>query len=74
MSNYCKGCAFKPQDSVGEQACPITTLYWDFLIRHQDRLERNPRMAMQVRNAKRLTLEQRKHIQTQAQAHRASLT
>jgi deoxyribodipyrimidine photolyase-related protein len=73
MSNYCKGCAFKPQDSVGEQACPITTLYWDFLIRHQEELERNPRMVMQVRNAKRLTDETRAQIQAQAQMHRASV-
>lgn len=73
MSNYCKGCAFKPQDSVGEQACPMTTLYWDFLIRHQDWLERNPRMVMQVKNAKRLSDEARTQIQAQAQAHRNSV-
>jgi deoxyribodipyrimidine photolyase-related protein len=73
MSNYCKGCAFKPQDSVGDQACPMTTLYWDFLIRHQDWLEHNPRMVMQVKNAKRLSDEARTQIQAQAQAHRNSV-
>ncbi len=73
MSNYCKGCAFKPDISVGEQACPITTLYWDFLIRHEALLTRNPRMGMQIRNAQRLSPEQRRHIQTQAQAHRDAL-
>ncbi len=73
MSNYCKGCAYKPQDAVGDQACPITTLYWDFLIRHEDRLSRNPRMGMQVRNAQRLSAHMRDQIQAQAQAHRDAL-
>jgi deoxyribodipyrimidine photolyase-related protein len=70
MSNYCKGCAFKPGLSTGEQACPMTTLYWDFLIRHEERLARNPRMGMQVRNAQRLSAEERQRIQAQAEQHR----
>jgi deoxyribodipyrimidine photolyase-related protein len=74
MSNYCKGCAFRPDISTGEQACPITTLYWDFLIRHEERLAGNPRMVMQVRNAQRLSPAQRELIQTQAKAHRDTLT
>ncbi len=70
MSNYCKGCAFNPSLSTGEKACPMTTLYWDFLIRHEERLVRNPRMGMQVRNAQRLSTEERQRIQAQAEQHR----
>jgi deoxyribodipyrimidine photolyase-related protein len=73
MSNYCKGCRYDPSLSTGEQACPMNTLYWDFLIRHEDRLSRNPRMGMQVRNAQRLSEEDRERIQTQAQQHRQGL-
>ena len=54
MSGYCKGCRYDPKQRIGESACPFTTLYWDFLIRHADRLRENPRMALQVRNLDRL--------------------
>jgi len=55
MSDYCKGCAYNHKQRVGEDACPFTTLYWDFLLRHADRFERNPRMVVQVRAAQQLS-------------------
>jgi deoxyribodipyrimidine photolyase-related protein len=57
MSNYCKKCRFKPKESTGPDACPFTTLYWDFLDRHRDRLGGNQRLAMQMRNLARLSEE-----------------
>ncbi len=77
MSNYCKGCRFDPAKSVddgkGKPACPLTTLYWDFLLRHEALLSKNPRMVMQVRNLSRLSEESRQNIRQQAQAHRRSV-
>jgi len=70
MSNYCKGCRFDPAKSTGKDACPITTLYWDFLMRHEALLAKNPRMVMQIRNLNRLSATDRKAIQAQAQQHR----
>ena len=54
MSDYCRGCEFDRKKRVGEDACPFTTLYWDFLLRHGDRLVRNPRVSTQVRAARKL--------------------
>jgi deoxyribodipyrimidine photolyase-related protein len=70
MSNYCKGCRYDPGESVGENACPFTTLYWDFLKRHEAALARNPRMVMQVRNLSRLDPTRLQQIVEQATAHR----
>ena len=73
MSNHCQGCRYDPAQSTGERACPITTLYWDFLLRHADTLSKNPRMVMQVNNLKRLPPAQREGIAAQALAHRQQI-
>jgi deoxyribodipyrimidine photolyase-related protein len=67
MSNYCAGCRYDPAQSTGPKACPFTTLYWDFLARHEALLSRNPRMVMQVRNLKRLPAAERTAIARQAE-------
>ena len=66
MSNYCAQCRFNPAKSTGADACPFTTLYWDFLIRHESMLAKNPRMVMQVRNLSRLSPENRAEIRKTA--------
>jgi deoxyribodipyrimidine photolyase-related protein len=70
MSNHCKGCRYDPAQSTGAQACPFTTLYWEFLLRHEPLLKKNPRMAMQLKNLARLDPAAREAISTQAAAHR----
>jgi deoxyribodipyrimidine photolyase-related protein len=70
MSNYCSGCRFDPSESVGPSACPFTTLYWDFLLRHESMLRLNPRMSMQVRNLARIGEPKREAIRSQAAALR----
>ncbi len=55
MSDYCRGCAYDRKKRTGEDACPFTTLYWDFLARHETRFAANPRAAQQVAAARRLT-------------------
>ncbi len=72
MSNYCAGCRYAPGESTGATACPFTTLYWDFLMRHQDMLGHNQRMRMQLRNLERIGADKRAAIQRQAAALRES--
>jgi deoxyribodipyrimidine photolyase-related protein len=54
MSDYCGGCRFDPKQRVGGDACPFTTLYWDFLARHRDVLGDNHRLARQYAGLDRL--------------------
>jgi deoxyribodipyrimidine photolyase-related protein len=55
MSDYCGSCRYDRKQRVGDDACPFTTLYWDFLARHHDVLVTNPRIARQVRASERLS-------------------
>ena len=71
MSNYCSHCRYKPDEMLGKDACPFTTLYWDFLLRHESVLAKNPRTLMQVRNLARFSDDKKKAIQLQAAQHRA---
>jgi deoxyribodipyrimidine photolyase-related protein len=73
MSNYCTGCRFDPSQATGDKACPFTTLYWDFLQRHESILRSNPRMGLQVKNLARLDTQQRAAIRRQAEEFRSSL-
>ncbi|MDO9352176.1 MAG: cryptochrome/photolyase family protein [Solirubrobacteraceae bacterium] len=50
MSEHCGGCRYDPRRRTGDDACPLTSLYWDFLDRHRDRLAGNRRLTMPLRN------------------------
>ncbi len=72
MSNYCGHCRYNPGQASGENACPFTTLYWDFLMRHQAMLSGNPRMLMQLRNLDRISEPERQRIRARAEEMRRS--
>lgn len=54
MTQHCKGCAYDPKKRIGDDACPFTTLYWDFLDRHKDLFAKNHRMSQQIAGLNRL--------------------
>lgn len=68
MSNYCTGCAYRPELRTGPQACPMTVLFWRFLDKHERALSANPRTIMMAKNVGRLSAEERAAIRAQAQA------
>ena len=68
MSDYCGSCAYKVAEKTGETACPFNYLYWNFLDRHRDRFEKNPRMAQMYRTWDRIDAEKRaEYLQSAAQ-------
>jgi deoxyribodipyrimidine photolyase-related protein len=66
MSNYCGGCRYKPDIKTGNSACPFTTLYWNFLDKHEKALTRNPRTALMAKNIARMPADEREAIRQQA--------
>jgi deoxyribodipyrimidine photolyase-related protein len=55
MSDYCTGCAFDPSSD-----CPVTSLYWAYLARHESHLDSNPRMWMPLNSMRKRPDERRR--------------
>ncbi len=70
MSNYCTKCKYDPALRHGPTACPFTVFYWDFLVRHRARFEKNPRMATILKNLDRFGPEQVQQITISASSLR----
>ncbi len=73
MSNHCRDCPYRPEQRSGPDACPFTTFYWDFLIRHSRRFAGNPRMALPLKNLGRFSPEEIAAITRQAETLRNNL-
>lgn len=67
MSDYCAGCRYKPDKSVGARACPFNALYWRFLDRNRSVLGNNPRLAMPYRTLDRFERQRREALLAQAE-------
>ena len=44
MSDACQRCVYDPKRRTGADACPFTTLYWNFFATHERRFAKNPRL------------------------------
>ena len=68
--SLCARCRYQPGERTGDRACPFTTLYWDFLARHEKTLAANPRTVMQVKNLARVPAGERQRVADRAVAIR----
>jgi deoxyribodipyrimidine photolyase-related protein len=57
MGDHCASCRFDPRSRTGDDACPFNYLYWNFALRNQRELGRNPRMATALLGLRRLASE-----------------
>ena len=69
MSNYCKGCHYDHKKKTGENACPFNSLYWNFLLRHEDKFADNGRMNMMYSLVNRKSAEEKEALIKQAESY-----
>lgn len=55
MSNYCGECPFDPKKRLGEDACPFTAGYWNYLASNREAFAKNHRMFKPLAGLSRLT-------------------
>ncbi len=63
MSDYCKDCKYNVKQKEGDDACPFNYLYWNFFLKNQKKLEKNPRLWTVFSNIKKMSREKKKQIQ-----------
>lgn len=68
MSDHCSGCRYDVARKTGQGACPFNPLYWDFLIRNQERLRGNPRLGHAYRTWDRMSAEKQAEYLDSARA------
>ena len=66
MGGHCPRCPYRPERATGADACPFTTLYWDFLQRHWEPFRKHPRTALQWRNLEHKSADELAAIRAQA--------
>ena len=50
MSDYCKDCHYNVKEKIGVNACPLNSLYWNFIDANYDKFASNHRMSFPIRN------------------------
>lgn len=73
QSNYCNNCRYQPAERSSANACPYTTLYWNFIDRHAAELGANPRTALMAKNLDKISDAEKQAIRKRAKAMLADL-
>ena len=67
MSDYCKGCHYKVKQKIEDDACPLNSLYWNFVSQNAGYFKSNPRMTMIYKSWAKMSDEVKKDIKKKAQ-------
>jgi deoxyribodipyrimidine photolyase-related protein len=67
MSNYCENCQYLVKEKNGKNGCPFNYLYWDFFLKHANKLKSNQRLSMVFYTLSRMTEARIKLIQADAE-------
>ena len=62
MSDYCKNCEYDVKAKNGKNACPFNYLYWNFFLKNQDKLKKNPRLWTVFSTIKNMSEDKKKQI------------
>jgi len=78
MSDYCETCRYDRTirygtGADGRPACPFNSLYWDFYLRHEALLRKNPRIGMMYPLLDKMTDEEKGRIRAQAATYQARI-
>ena len=68
MSNYCGDCRYSVSKKTEDGACPFNALYWDFLIRNEDKLRGNGRLSRVYQNWARLDKDKKSAYRKRARS------
>jgi len=66
MSNYCRACCYDHKARTGRDSCPLNSLYWNFLITHQEYFAGNHRMSMMYSLLRKMGVQEKKAIAERA--------
>ena len=66
MSDYCKNCRYNVKEKLGDDACPLNSLYWNFIDQNYEQLASNHRMSFPIRNWDKLDPSQKIEIKEKA--------
>jgi deoxyribodipyrimidine photolyase-related protein len=67
MSDYCGDCSYQVNQIDADNACPLNSLYWNFMQSHQATMASNPRTKMVYNNWLKKPEEDKQRILNKAQ-------
>ena len=73
MGDYCKKCSYNAKLRHGENACPLNSLYWNFINRHEDKLASNRRMWMPYQAWRKFDHQEKVKVLEQAEYYLSNL-